>query len=106
MGPQRTHPRARAHVRSRYLKGVAPLLGGEIEGAAEVTVSKKAGAADRRRSDTASPRERRARRAAALSASPPQRTARRAFHRSHASRGNARVDASRPEETVSDGKAS
>ena len=44
MGPQRIPPRARAHVRSRYLKGVVPLIGGEIEGAAEVTVSKKAGA--------------------------------------------------------------
>ena len=41
MGPQRTHPGARAHVRSRYLKGVVPLIGGKIEGAAEVTASKK-----------------------------------------------------------------
>jgi len=31
MEPQRTPPRARAHVRSRYLKGVAPLIGGDIE---------------------------------------------------------------------------
>ena len=42
MGPQRTHPRARAHVRSRYLKGVGPLIGGEIEGASKLTVSNKA----------------------------------------------------------------
>ena len=40
MGPQRTPPRARAHVRSRYLKGVVPLIGGEIGAAAEVAVSK------------------------------------------------------------------
>ena len=56
MEPQRTIPEALAHlhallirhhaatseVRSRYLVGVVPLIGGEVEAAAEVTVSNKA----------------------------------------------------------------
>jgi len=44
-----------------------------------VTVSNKARAADRRRSDTASPRERRGIRVAPVSASPTHRTVRHAF---------------------------
>ena len=40
MEPQRIPPGARAHVRSRYLKGVVPLTGGEVGAAAEVTGSK------------------------------------------------------------------
>ena len=48
MGPARTCAGARAHVRSRYLKGVAPLIVVEIRPAAEVTASNKARAEDRR----------------------------------------------------------
>ena len=40
MGPARTCARARAHVRSRYLKGVSPLTRGKTSTTPEVTVSK------------------------------------------------------------------
>jgi len=46
MEPERTPPRARAHVRSQYLEGLITLVGGNIERAPEVTVSKKPRAAD------------------------------------------------------------
>ena len=42
MGPQRIHHGARAHVRSRYLKGVAPLIRCRSDPPREVTASNKA----------------------------------------------------------------